>query len=287
MIERTIPDLKTTFIDEEASLMHLEDVDGAMFGPKCGRLDPDKLANHYLNEFLKLGGNAAFNTSADRLLVEPDNPIGIEGEPFVWQEEDSQVTGAHLSGKISGNIRAKTVVVACGAWINQLLEPIGVDGHVKAKKRQLFKIPARGSLEAFLHNPNFNELKVLPFVILPKSGCFVKAIAENREFWVGCDDDFGREYINNPSRDLEQDYKVEPSYYSKHIHPILRNYLPRFENANPSQMWAGLYSYNTIDYIPFVFKERWNDRSRRRQWERDNEGGFTWENRRCCLQTGR
>ena len=135
------------------------------------------------------------------------------------------------------------------------MEPIGIDGHVKAKKRQLFKIPARGSLEPSLRNPNFNELQVLPFVILPKSGCFVKAIAENKEFWVGCDDDFGREYIDNPSRDLEE-FRAEPSYYSKNIHPILRNYLPNFENASPSQMWAGLYSYNTLDYIPFVFKER-------------------------------
>ena len=119
-IERTIPELKTTFRDEEASLMRLEDVDGALFGPKCGRLDPDKLANHYLSEFRKLGGDVAFNTFADRLLIEPSNPLGIDGEPFVWQEEDSHVAGVHLSGQITGNIRARTVIVACGAWINQL-----------------------------------------------------------------------------------------------------------------------------------------------------------------------
>ena len=98
-----------------------------------------QLANHYLDEFQKLGGSVAFNTSADRLIIEPANPIGIEGEPFVWQE-DSSVVGVHLSGKLNGNFRAKTIVIACGAWINSLVGPVGVDGHVKAKKRQLFKI---------------------------------------------------------------------------------------------------------------------------------------------------
>ena len=56
-------------------------------------------------------------------------------------------------------------------------------------------------------------------MILPKSGCFVKAIAENREFWVGCDDDFGREYVNNPSRDIDQEYRAESGYYARNILP--------------------------------------------------------------------
>src|SRR5712692_11915628 len=29
--------------DEEANIMGLEDISGAVFGPKCGRLDPEKL----------------------------------------------------------------------------------------------------------------------------------------------------------------------------------------------------------------------------------------------------
>ncbi|MDA4112251.1 MAG: FAD-binding oxidoreductase, partial [Thaumarchaeota archaeon] len=140
---------------------------------------------------------------------------------------------------------------------NELLEPIGIDGHVKAKKRQIFTIPSKGDerLTTLLHNKNFNDLGVLPFVILPKSGCYVKALEDEGRFWIGCEDDLNRPYINIPDPDLET-YKAEPEYYGENVYRILKAYLPEFENySKPDQMWAGLYSYNTLDSIPFVFIE--------------------------------
>ena len=41
-------------------------------------------------------------------------------------------------------IISDTVVLACGAWGNELLEPVGIDGHVSCKKRQLFSVSAKG-----------------------------------------------------------------------------------------------------------------------------------------------
>jgi FAD-dependent oxidoreductase domain-containing protein 1 len=254
-LERAIPDLQATPSDEEAKLMKLESVAAGFYGVKCGRLDPDKLARFYSQQFLSLGGKIVFNTNAKSLIVEPDEPFGIEGEPFVWQE--SSVRGANVEGEINGEVRAKdALMVAAGVWNNELLEPIGVDGHVKAKKRQLFKISAKENenLSKFMRNKKFNELGELPFVILPKYGCYLVSATENNEFRIGCEDELNRAFVNIPDRSMD-DCRAEPRYYEQNIYPILKEYFPIFQNSKPSQSWAGTYSYNTLDSIPFVFSE--------------------------------
>lgn len=253
-LKQKLPSLETGFSGEEAQLLKLPEIAGAVFGPKCGRLDPSKLARFYYTNFLSLGGKIAFNTNVKSLVPGAKEPLGIDGEPFVWQE--GKVRGAQVEGELNGEIKAETVVVAAGIWNNELLDPIGIDGHVKAKKRQLFTVSAKGNakLEELLRNPHFNEQRALPFVILPKSGCFVKAVEENDEFWLGCEDDFNRPYYNDPELNLDN-CRAEPGYYEKSLYPILRNYFPEFENAKLSHMWAGYYSMNTLDSMPFVFEE--------------------------------
>jgi FAD-dependent oxidoreductase domain-containing protein 1 len=254
-LKRDLPSLVSEFGEsDEARLLKIPDVAGAVLGVKCGRLDPEKLSRYYAENFLALGGKIAFNSNVISLVPGAKEPLGIEGEPFVWQ--DGVVTGVRVEGQIMGEIRADTVVVAAGVWNNELLDSVGIDGHVKAKKRQLFTLPARGnrSLRALIHNNHFNELGILPFVILPKSGCYVKALDENNEFWVGCEDDFNRPYLNIPEKTLDN-LKAEPEYYEQSVYPILRSYFPEFDNAKPSQMWAGYYSMNTIDSMPFVFRD--------------------------------
>ncbi|MHB1907839.1 MAG: NAD(P)/FAD-dependent oxidoreductase [Nitrososphaerales archaeon] len=248
LLKKDLPCLRTEFQnDDEASLIGLNDVSCGIFGIKCGRLDPSKLAKYYEKRFVELGGKVRFNANVTSLLVKPDKPLGIEGEPFVFQE--SSVQGVRAEGL--GEIEAGTIVLAAGAWNNELLEPIGMDGHVKAKKRQLYTIPAKGSLSKLLETKNFNGS--FPFTILPKSGCFVKGVEENNEFWVGCEDDIGREFLNIPGS-LE-DCVAERDYYEKSIYPILKGYLPDFENTSPRTMWAGYYGYNTLDSTPYVFSQ--------------------------------
>jgi len=240
--------------DEEANIMGLEDISGAVFGPKCGRLDPQKLVRFYANEFTRLGGKIALKTNVEGLLLGPSRRLGIEGEPFVWQE--AEVKGVRVAGGITGDLEAKSTVVACGAWNNELLEPIGVDGHVKAKKRQLFSVSAEndGPLLSLLHTKGFNNLGLIPLVILPKSGVHFKPVSEERKFWVACEDEVNRPYINIPDRDLDS-YRAEPGYYERGVHPVLAAYFPQFRNARPESMWAGLYAYNTVDYLPYAFRE--------------------------------
>ena len=169
-LRRLLPTMASDFdANEEAELMELPSVDGGVFGPKCGRLDPDRLTRFYANEFARAGGEFAFNTDARSLLIGPTKRLGREGEPFVWQ--DLTIEGVLVQGESEKEIEAETVVLAGGAWENELLEPIGVLCNVKAKKRQLFSVQARGEkLERLFHSGGFNDLDLLPFVILPKSG---------------------------------------------------------------------------------------------------------------------
>ncbi|HYB04124.1 MAG TPA: FAD-binding oxidoreductase [Nitrososphaerales archaeon] len=257
-LKRMFRALKMQFSDsdQEPRLMQLEDVAGAVFGVKCGQLDPDKLSRYYFSQFTEIGGKSAFGTRARKIVVKPSEPLGVDGEPFVWQ--DALITGVEVEGKLNGEIRAETTVVASGVWNNELLEPIGIDGHVKGKKRQIFTISAAkdSQLSGIMHNSNFNKLGVLPFVILPKSACFIKSVPEEGRFWVACDDDLNQPYVNVPDADLDN-YKAEPEYYRENVYRILKSYLPEFEgHSEPDQMWSGLYSYNTLDSMPFVFLEK-------------------------------
>ncbi len=251
-LETMMPGFVPSPDTDDAKLMSLGKVAGGIFGPKCGRLAPDRLAGHYRDQFKALGGEVMFNSEASRLTISAREPTGIEGEPFVWQ--DWTATGATL--RDGTEVSAETVVVAAGVWNNELLDPVGIDGHCKAKKRQLFTVSIEGKpdLEALLWSKGFNSSGVLPFVILPKAGLMVKAVKEGREFWVGCEDEVNRAFITDPDRDLDR-YSPEPSYYEHNVYPVLREYLPQFEGARPSRMWAGLYGYNTIDNLPYVFAE--------------------------------
>lgn len=252
-LERSIPGLVTSFDgSEEAGLMKLEDIAAAMLGKKCGRLAPDNLTGFYRDQFLKMGGEISFNTEAERLVFEAVDGLGIQGEPFAWQE--GRVAGMRTGdGRV---VKADRVVVAAGAWNSELLDGSGIDGHVKNKKRQAFGLPVKGNpmLEKLLMSRGFNESEVLPFTILPKSGLYLKPVKEEGEFIVACEDDINRPFITVPEHDLEK-YQAEPDYYEMSIYHVLREYLPQFEGVRPNRMWAGLYSYNTIDNMPYVFEQ--------------------------------
>jgi FAD-dependent oxidoreductase domain-containing protein 1 len=203
---------------------------------------------------LEQGGAVRFNADAQSLLVEPVHSVGLDGEPFLWQ--DARVDGVRL--KDGSEVRADTTIIAGGAWNNELLDPAGIDGHAKSKKRQLFAVSVKGgreSLERLLWTKGLNPSGTLPFVILPKSGLFVKPVRETGEFWIGGEDEAKRPFITLPEHDIDSSYPAEPAYYDMDLYPVLRSYFPQFEGERPSRMWAGLYSYNTLDNMPYVFAE--------------------------------
>jgi glycine/D-amino acid oxidase-like deaminating enzyme len=227
--------------DEEAKIMGLENIYKGVVGVKCGSLNQYFLARFYKEEFEKLGGEIQFNTKVEKLIITPKRKLGIPKEPFVWQ--DSMVNGI-LTNK--GDLYAKKIILATGALTNELLDPVGIDSHMKPKKRQLFQISG-SSLNELLNIEGFNEDSTIPFTILPKCGIYIRPIKAEKCFWVGCADDLGRAFGT--------DVTPEEEYYQYHIYPVLSKYFPQFLNLKVKNAWAGLYGYNTIDKIPYVFEK--------------------------------
>ena len=250
---RLIPGMMTNFgPGGDAELMDLPPIEGGVFGPKCGRLDPDRLVRFYAGEFERAGGEVAFGSEVKKLVMAASKPLGIDGEPLVWQE--ARVEGISIRDGLGADVIAGTVVLAGGAWLNELLEPIGVDGHVKAKKRQLFSVYAEGAgLKKLLWTPGFNQFGLIPMVILPKAGVHFKPVNEEGCFWVACEDDLNRPFIDLPEHDLNR-YVPERQYYERGIYPVLTSYFPDFRDSRLKAMWAGLYAYNTMDNLPLAFR---------------------------------
>ena len=236
-----IPGLVTDFTgDEEAEIMGLEPVDVGMQGVKCGSIDADSLVRCYEQMFLKAGGEVVYGAEAKRLILEPEEELGIPGEPFVWQ--DAEIKGAETS---KGEIRAGTTVVATGVWAQQLLDPIGIDANMRPKKRHIFvfKDPR---LRGLFELKGLNEYGALPLTVLPKSGVYLKAELSEESIWVGCADNLGRRF------GLEDDPQPEEGYYTESIYHVLVEYFPCFKDVRPVNMWAGQYAINSFDGIPVV-----------------------------------
>ena len=248
-LKKRFPELSMSVSDnEEAKIMNLEDVQAGLFGAKCGTLDPSKLVAFYKNEFSKISKvKPMFNTEVKELLLEPPNKLGVPGEPFIWQ--DPSVVGVRTT---NGDIRADVVVMAAGTWVNKLTDPIGVDGRVKVKKRQLFRVSTEGSqtLKSILNTKGFNKFNLLPFTILP-SGVYLRPVRQEESFWIGCADKLNRpfKYVQT-----EDDWKSEQNYFEQSMYPVLSTYLPAFKDVRPASGWAGAYAYS-YDAVPYVYKE--------------------------------
>ncbi len=239
-LKRMIPDLVTVFGEEETELMGLEPVEVGVLSVKCGSVDTDALARSLEAEFLKLGGEVSYNTAAERLIVRPERELGLEGEPFVWQ--DIRVAGAETS---MGEVQAGTTVVAAGAWSERLLDPIGFDPLMRPKNRAIFvfKDPR---LRRLRDARGFSDHGILPFTQIPEISVYLRVEPSEGSIWLGCADDFGRAY------GLEDDPQPERGLYEDNIYHALVRYLPCFEDVRPVNAWAGQRSVNRHDRTPVV-----------------------------------
>ena len=231
--------------DPEAQRLGLGDVYRAVLVPKAGLIGVMSLVRFYESEFLKLGGEIEYRTEVTKLLVEPQVPLGLTGEPYFWQ--DASVVGAETS---TGVIRAKKTVVAAGAWLSQLLDPVGIECFVKARKRQVFNVKADPpALKALLRTSGFSDIAILPFTVLPKPAIYLRPSIDGEGFSIGYADEFPRAFR------LEEHPKPENEFYQNGLQPVVAKYLPQFEGAPSSGGFAGLYEINTLDEQPVIFGE--------------------------------
>ena len=238
--------IQTNFTgDEEARLMGLGNVYKGVFIPKAGFIDVDSLVRFYELEFVKLGGKIQYGTEVKNIVVEPREPLGIPSEPFFWQ--DSRAVGVNTN---QGMIRAKKTIVAVGAWLPLLLDPLGVECYIKPKKRQIFSVKAKtDSLKKLLRIKDFSSVGCLPFTILPKPSVYLKPALEEDAFWLSYGDEFPRAF------ELEEDPQPEENFYRYGIYQVLVKYFPQFKDCQPFSAFAGLYAINTLDGQPIIFEE--------------------------------
>jgi len=245
-----IPSLDVDFHDdEEAELMHLHEISFGLFGGDCGVLDPTRLVEYYFNAFKEISNvKPRFGVDVEKLLLEADPKLELPGEPYVWQNK-------HITGIVTnrGTFRAGKVVLATGAWANELLDPVGINSQTKAKKRQMFVIHAEDNpkLVDFLMTKGFNEMGCIPFTILPSAGVYFRPQLQEKGFWIGCGDKFGRKYEYIQTDEM---MVPESAYYENSVYPVLQKYISAFEGARPVNSWAGGYCYSP-DSIPFVYEE--------------------------------
>jgi glycine/D-amino acid oxidase-like deaminating enzyme len=239
-LKRMIPELETEFGEDETGIMGLEPVKFGVLGVKCGSVNTDALAHCLESEFIKLGGEVLYNTTAKKLILKPEKELGLLGEPFIWQ--DAKVVGAET---IKGNIQADLTVVAGGVWSERLLDQIGVDSLMRPKKRNIF-VFKDNNLRGLQRSKGFNSYDILPFTNIPEISVYMKVDMTEDSIWLGCSDDFGRKY------ELEDDPQPETKLYGNNIYYALSRYLPCFKDVRPINMWAGQRAINKYDYIPVV-----------------------------------
>jgi len=239
-------DIRTNFADdEEAKLMGLGDVYKGILIPKAGLLDVDSLVKFYESEFLRLGGKIQYNTEVMRIVVEPRIPLGMPSEPYFWQ--DSAAVGVETN---RGQLRAKKTIIAAGAWSSQLLDPIGIECFIKAKKRQVFSVKANTeALKKLLFTKEFTNAGCLPFTILPKPSAYIRPAPEEDALWLSYADDFPRAFK------IEDEPEPEENFYRYGLYQVVSKYFPQFVGCQPFSAFAGLYEINTIDGQPLVFEE--------------------------------
>ncbi len=249
-LKEMIPGLNVDFSnDEEAELMNLQEVSYGLYGADCGFLDPTRLVEYYLDEFKKISHEKPrFGVNVEELIVEADPKLDLPSEPYVWQKK--KVTGVKTN---KGVLTADVIVLATGAWANELLDPVGIDSQTKVKKRQLFVIHGEDKppLVELLNTKGFSDIGCIPFTILPSAGVYFRPQLQEQGFWVGCGDKFGREYKYVQTDD---DLVPESAYYENSMYPVLSKYFPAFTDTRPTNSWAGGYSYSP-DRIPFVYME--------------------------------
>jgi glycine/D-amino acid oxidase-like deaminating enzyme len=229
--------------DKEAQVMGFSSVVKGLQGIKCGTVGPEKIVEFYEKKVREMRGVIRYGEKVKSIILEPHHKLGMSGEPFVWQ--DASVKGVVTD---RAEIRAEQTVVAAGGWSTELLDTIGVDSHVRTKKRQVFAVKGP-ELDALLYSKGFNEQGVLPLTIVPPGLVYMKPNGSAGSFWVGVSDYLGRRFT------FEEEPVAEDSFYTYNVNPILSRYFPCFVNVRPFNKWAGHYDMNTLDANPYVFED--------------------------------
>lgn len=228
---------------ESSAVMGLPEIESAAIGKNCGIIEPELVSEHYYQECLNEGVEFSFSTSVQEFHLDPVNPLDYPGEPFLWQDKILR------SIKTSrGEMAADRFITAADVWSTGLLDPTGIDSHIRPKKRQIFQTGGK-QVEDVLFGWKRNPDGVMPFTILPKNGIYIRPAPRYRSLWIGVADDYNRDFsfTENPEPERE--------FFDYSLVQVINSYFPTLKDQKVTGMWAGYYSYNTIDKTPYIFKD--------------------------------
>ncbi len=228
---------------ESAGIMNLPSIETAAIGKNCGIIEPELIAQFYYDECVRIGVEFSFSTEVSSFRLQPVNPIDFPGEPFLWQDKTLRTIETNR-----GDLTADIFIAATDTWTTSLLDPTGIDSHIRPKKRQIFQTGGN-EVEKVLFGWERNSDGVLPFTIVPSRGVYIRPAPRYRSLWLGVADDYNRDFsfTENP--------EAERSFYDYNLSQIITSYFPSLIEQKVTGMWAGYYSYNTVDKTPYIFRD--------------------------------
>ncbi|MEM0133739.1 MAG: FAD-binding oxidoreductase [Thermoplasmatales archaeon] len=235
---------RTKLVDAEASVMNLPNIDGGLLGLECGILSPEKICDYYGTELREMGVDLFFGTEAKSPILQPESSLNYPGEPFVWQKTLLKSLDTNR-----GEFTASDFIFCADIWTDALLDRMGIDGHTRGKKRQVFQIAGR-EVESMLKKFFIEGQSIMPLIVLPPYEIVLRPDPESKSIWVTIADEYNRDFSTSDDPQPEQDF------YEKNLFPVITSYLPQLEESKVTSMWAGYYAYNTIDKTHYVFRDK-------------------------------
>ncbi|HUU77406.1 MAG TPA: FAD-binding oxidoreductase [candidate division Zixibacteria bacterium] len=213
-----------------------KELDHILCGYRCGSLSAIKLANHYAEEFQKIGGTIQFNTEIKKVNLS-------NKEQFYPPWKDVKIIS--IKDNFGKEYSAEdSYIFTTGAWMNELLTPIGVASHIYPQKRQIFTLKLADATQ-IASDPK----EKIPILILPTGGVYVKPLLQNKLLVVGCANELGNPFMmENYPPDAEE------GYFREVIEPVLRHYFPKLKDYKLFSKWAGYYAYYWPDKNPIIEK---------------------------------
>jgi glycine/D-amino acid oxidase-like deaminating enzyme len=248
-----------------------ESIAGGLFGRNCGAVAPELLAKFYYHEARRLGVEFAFDTCVQRLSFEGREEILLHEpskRPFSFQEQmKGRLRISRVSFGDGRSVQTDRVIVAAGAWANQILHPLGVATACSPRTQLLFSVSGTVIEELLRWSPPVHPVDTdhgrarFPFLILP-TGAVLKPIFPQRHIWVGYVDTVAHPIgtREDPGTDGRLEYDMarmgERDAFATDALPLVSPYLPKFETTGVrlENAWGGYYNFSP-EGLPVLTEE--------------------------------
>jgi FAD-dependent oxidoreductase domain-containing protein 1 len=216
-VAKKVPGLRTGIdhIDPEVNeVLKMRPIAGGVFGPDCGSFDPSAAAQGYFERALEaFGGRAELRLRASVRAI---------------RTRDGRYEGVELAD--GSFIASEKIVVAAGAWTNQLLETSGISGE---------DLPPVVPIKRMLYITNFPPIEGfdrIPMTIIDY-GIYFRP--EGPNLLIGRAD---------PHTAPGFDITADAQYYEEQINYYMQERVPGMERCRLMSMWGGLYDTNAVDH---------------------------------------